>query len=219
MMQHNFKAIFFDWDGTLVDSLHFLHTAHNHVREELGEKIWSLDEFKGMMKYSSLQLYPKIYGDRAGEGLEILKAFMADEHLKYLDPMAGAAVLLDHLHQSGVPMGLVSNKRHMFVVREVEHAGWGHYFKAVIGAGEAANDKPSADPLILALSRAGLQPGPDILYVGDTEADLECAANAGCTQAFLYHASPDNPLISKHNPDISVQDCGALQTYLTRRMP
>lgn len=206
-MRHDITGVFFDWDGTLVDSLKFLHLAHNHVRVHFGLPIWSMDEFKGNMKYSSLQLYPKIYGDQTNEALEVLKAFIMANHLHHLELIDGAVQLLDRLNAANIPMGVVSNKRHMFVVREVEHLGWSHYFKAVVGAGEAGNDKPDSAPLVLALGRAGLSPGPHILYVGDTVTDLECADNTGCRAGFLYHENPQNPLISKHNPEIAVKNC------------
>jgi phosphoglycolate phosphatase len=174
-----------------------------------------MDEFKTMTKYSSIQLYPKLYGDRAEHALEILKEFMISEHLKFFEPMEGAQDLLDTLYKGGIPMGLVSNKRHLFVTREIDHAGWTHYFKAIVGAGVAENDKPSADPLLHALDQAGLKPGRHVLFVGDTVSDLECAANAGCDCAFLYHAHPENPLIAQYKPALAVKDCPALLQELT----
>lgn len=209
-----YRAIFFDWDGTLIDSLPFLHRAHNHVREHFGFSAWSLDEYREAMKYSSRQLYPQLYGDRTDEAMNVLKDFVVANHLDFLKLMDGAEELLHSIFETGTPMGLVSNKRHLFLTREVEHLGLSRYFQVVLGAGEAANDKPSADPLLLAMQRAGLAMGPDVLYVGDTESDLECSANAGCGAAFLYFEEPENPLINKYNPEIVVRDCRALAARL-----
>lgn len=208
------KAVFFDWDGTLIESLHFLHNAHNHVRVHFGLTPYSLEEFKDNMKFSSRQLYPMVYGDKAPEAMDILAKFMDDNHLKNIELIDGAIELLESLHKAGVPMGVVSNKRQSFLTREIDHLGWNQYFKAIVGAGVAARDKPEADPLVLALDQAGLKPGPDILYIGDTEPDLLCAGAAGCKVAFLYHAQPDNPLIKKYNPLYTAKNCRDLAVTL-----
>lgn len=209
-----YRAIFFDWDGTLVDSLPFLHRAHNHVRTHFGFPSWSMDEYRQAMKFSARQLYPQLYGDRTDDALDVLKDFVIAHHLDFLEPIDGAVELVRGLHAAGFPLGVVSNKRHIFLTREVDHLGLAPYFQAILGAGEAENDKPAADPLLLALSRAGLSPGADVLYVGDTEADLSCATAAGCGAAFLYFEEPENLLINKHNPEIVVRDCRALAARL-----
>lgn len=208
------KAVFFDWDGTLVESLNFLHMAHNHVRSHFGLTAYSFDEFKENMRFSSRQLYPVVYGDKADEAMDILAQFMNDNHLKNIQLIDGAIELLESLHKAGIPMGVVSNKRQSFLTREIAHLGWGPYFKSVVGAGIAPRDKPEADPLVMALDQAGLKPGPEVLYIGDTETDLLCAGAAGCTVAFLYHAQSDNPLIQKYNPSYSAKNCRDLALAL-----
>lgn len=208
------KAVFFDWDGTLVESFGFLHKAHNHVRHHFGMPLYDADEFRANMKYSSRQIYPLIYGDQADKAMDVLAAYVNDNHLEHLELMEGAAGLLASLHKEGVKMGVVSNKRQAFLTREIAHLGWQDYFSAVVGAGIAARDKPEADPLLLAVTQAGLEPGADILYIGDTEPDFLCAAAAGCSFAFLYHKAPDNPLIKQYNPPYIAKDCAELAHIL-----
>ncbi len=201
------RAVFFDWDGTLVETLQFIFSAHNHVRTHFGIQQWSFDEYKEHMRFSSVELYPRIYGNQADEAVKVLGEFVENNHLETLTVTEGAEALLESLHQINIPMGVVSNKRQAFLIREINHLGWEKYFKAIVGAGVAAKDKPEGDPLIFALAKADLQPGPDILYVGDAETDLLCAGAAGCATAFLYHAQPDNPLIQGYNPKMVVKNC------------
>lgn len=205
------KAVFFDWDGTLVDSIAFLLMAHNHVRTHFGLPLWTPDDFKKNFKYSSRQLYPKIYPGREQESFDLLAKFMDDNHLQNLKLLDGALELIEFLHQSGIVMGVVSNKRDAFVKREVSHLGWDKYFKVVAGAGYATMDKPDAEPLVKALGEAGLSPGQDVYFVGDTETDLLCAKNAGCIGILLFHDNPNNPLIQQYNPHIAVANCVALK--------
>jgi phosphoglycolate phosphatase len=195
------KAVFFDWDGTLVDSLPMLHGAHNHVRQTFDLPIWDRDEYMKHMLHSTRELYPRIYGDRAQEGIDILYKYITDNHLDHLSLIDGAEDVLLMLKERGVPMGLVSNKRNDVLRREVEHLGWQKYFDVYIGAGVAAMDKPSGAPLIHAL---GLHPRgltiDNILYVGDTESDLSCAKEAGCPVIFITHPPRRDDLIARYNP-------------------
>lgn len=202
------KAIFFDWDGTLVDTLDFVFKAHNHVRAELGEAQWTRDEFKVHTKFSSVQLYPRIYGDRAQLAMATLEKFMNENHLKpeNLVLLSGVQSFLEDAQKSGIVMGVVSNKRHMFITREVDHMGLKPYFASIVGAGVAAQDKPSADPLLFALKESGIAPGPDVWFVGDTEPDILCARAAGCTAVLLHQDKDHQKLIAAHNPDVVVRD-------------
>lgn len=210
------KALFFDWDGTLVDTLDFVFTAHNHVREAMGFTRWTRDEFREHTKFSSRQLYPRIYGTRAQEAMDVLERFMDDNHLKpeNLVLLNGSRDILSVAHNAGIPMAVISNKRDQFVNREVDHMGLRPYFASVIGAGVAESDKPSAAPLLYALNAAGITPGPDVWYVGDTEPDVLCAHAAGCTAVLLHHDKDHAALITTHKPEMVLKDV----LELVRRM-
>ena len=105
------QAIFFDWDGTLVDTLPWLLTAHNHVRTHLGHEPWSVEDFKKVIRYSSRELYGRLYGEREEEAHTVLRAFMDANHLENLEVLPDALPLLEYLHESGIPAGIISNKR------------------------------------------------------------------------------------------------------------
>lgn len=210
------KAVFFDWDGTLVDSLPLLYASHNHVRAVLGYPLWSPEEYRQAIVYSTRELYPTLYADRAGEAQDILYTYIKDNHLQALELLDGAHDLIDTLFNAGVTMGVVSNKRHDILRREVEHLGWDKYFVVYNGAGVAKADKPSGEPLLYALQEhaEGLIPS-DVIYIGDTESDLGCAEGAGCPVAFIRHGKTElDPLISRYNPAYVVDTLPELKKIL-----
>lgn len=204
------QAVFFDWDGTLVDTLPWLLTAHNHVRQHLALAPWSVEEFKHFIRYSSRELYGPLYGDRAEEALQTLRVFMEANHLANLQVLPDSLDLLECLSGCGIPAGIVSNKRHEFLLREIAHLGWEHLSRVSIGAGVAGKDKPAADPLLMALAQCGLQPGAHIWYVGDSETDMLTAEAAGCTAVLVRHNHDNEHLIEKHNPAWVFDDCRAI---------
>lgn len=209
------KGVFFDWDGTLVDSLPLLFAAHNHVRGKLGYPLWSRDEYAKAIVYSTRELYPKIYGDRAQEAQDMLYGYIQENHLKDLKVLEGAPDVVAYLTRHNVPIGIVSNKRHDVLRREVEHLGWEKHFAVYNGAGVAKADKPSGEPLLHALREheGGLTPG-DIIYVGDTESDLSCAAEAGCPVIFIRHGKDAEALISRYKPSYVVDTLEELKKIL-----
>lgn len=200
-MIKNYKAIIFDWDGTIVDTCGLILDAHNHVRENMGHAKWTLDDFLGQASKSAREYYPEIYGDKSDDAQHILYEYVDEHHLKYLDPMASAPELLSHIQQLKLPMGVVSNKRHSNLMIEIETVQYLPYFTSMIGAGFAEKDKPSPVPLLMAMAEidAALNP-QDVLYVGDTETDLMTAQNTGCDCVLIQSDRPRPDLIAKYNP-------------------
>ncbi|HEY8190660.1 MAG TPA: HAD family hydrolase [Micavibrio sp.] len=200
------KAILFDWDGTLVDSISFVFEAHNHVRKYLQLPPWTPEDFRSYMKHSTREIYPVLYGERSDEAVRVLTAF-SDEHFgKYIKIFQSTVETLEASRKAGFPMGVVSNMRHNALQKQADFFDLKKYFKIIAGAGYADKDKPDAAPLIKALGEMGLLPGPDILYVGDTETDLLCARAAKCKVAFFHHGKDQHELIERYKPDIVTEN-------------
>lgn len=198
--------VLFDWDGTLVDTIPGVLEAHNHVRAAHGLDPWTLPWFKANMRQSALKLYPEIYGDRSQAALDMLYGYIEDNHLRKLTPMKGAKDLLDALRRHRVPMALVSNKKHKYLMREVGHMGWQDHFRAAIGAGIAERDKPDPDPILKILNDCGWK-AADALYVGDTETDLQASGAAGCRTVLITNAEDKGDLVKKYAPFAVMEDC------------
>ena len=204
-------AILFDWDGTLVNTLPGLRIAHNHVRTSYGFAEWTEAEFRANLRHSARELYPRLYGEDAPEAIERLYDFVKKNHLATLEVLPGAETVLKNLRAAGMPSALISNKRHDVLMREVEHLGWTSYFGACVGAGQAARDKPEADPVILAMQRAGYDLEPrDTWYVGDTVTDLLVARAYGSQAILLLDGENKDGLIAEFTPYRTLDDCAAL---------
>ncbi len=209
-----YKAVFFDWDGTLVNSLDVIVRAHNHVRVAFGLEPWEMVDYHKTASLSSRDLYPQIYGKESDKAITMLYEYLGKHHLDYTTPLLGAEELLHALEAEGYVMGVVSNKRHEILHTEIAHLNWGRYFSGICGAAHASADKPDAAPLLLAIKYAQLDIDPaDMLYVGDTETDLRLAAAVGCDAALLLHGRTDMaPLIERYKPVFVTQTVPELQT-------
>lgn len=208
-------AIFFDWDGTLVDTLQGLLTAHNHVRAHYDLPLWTRDQFHKEMKFSSRELYPKIFAERSDEAIEILRSFMSEHLLSFLTPLRNSEVLLRRIQKMGIPIGIVSNKRHEFLIREIEHLGWDKYMDIQAGSGYAERDKPSGIPIRKALAAVNIKPEEKLVwFVGDTETDMLAAQDSACLPVLILHGSQQKEIIEKHSPAYVFEDCQDLLSSL-----
>jgi phosphoglycolate phosphatase len=180
------KAILFDWDNTLVDTWPTIHDATNHCRLAMGQEVWTLEETKANVRLSLREAFPIYYGDRWEEARQIYMNRFDAIHLERMCPLPGCFDMLEALSAAGIYLGVVSNKTGDVLRREAEHLGWSHLFGAIVGAGDAARDKPAPEPVRLALAPAGIAPGQDVWFVGDTATDIECAVAADCIPVLLY---------------------------------
>ena len=211
------EAVLFDWDGTLVNTIPGLRLAHNHVRQEFDMPPWTEEEFYRNMKYSSRDIYPKIYGDESDKAISILMQFLKDNHLDHLEVLPGSLELLNLLKKLSYPTALISNKIHEFLLREVSHIGCQDYFFTMVGAGKASRDKPHADPLVFALEKHDSHlNSKNIWYVGDTVTDMLAARNLGCHAVLLTHGKDRNDLVEEYNPLLVANDCGELGSILEK---
>ncbi len=184
------KAILFDWDNTLVDSWAVIHHAMTATFEAMGERPWTLEETRRNVRKSARDSFPELFGARAAEATEVFYRTYEADHLKQLRPLPGAEAMLSELAAAGgALLGVVSNKRGRLLRLEAAALGWDRYLGPLVGAADAARDKPAPDVVDFALAGSGIAAGPAVWFVGDTDIDVLCARNSGCT-AILVRAEP-----------------------------
>jgi phosphoglycolate phosphatase len=204
------RALLFDWDNTLVDSWETIHEALVVTFTAMGHAPWTLQETKLRVAKSLRDSFPVLFGARWEEARQrYLDAFTAI-HLERLKAIDGSAEMLSAFAASDLYLAVVSNKTGAVLRREAEHLGWTPHFKRLVGAGDAALDKPHAAPVQLALDGSGID-CTEAWYVGDTALDMECARNAGCHGVLLGARALEDETFARFLPDLHVADCRALE--------
>lgn len=179
------EAVFFDWDGTLVDTFPLLFNAYNHTRHTLGYKPWTEQEARKNIRLSGRDAFPAIFGEQAGKAADIYYEYVRSHHLDDLKTQKGAKKLLESIAGRNIPMGVISNKKHDILLSEIESLGWQDFFASVVGAGKADKDKPDPAPVLLALEEIKQKAGEHIWYIGDTSEDMHCAKKSGIKAIFV----------------------------------
>ncbi|MEE8499356.1 MAG: HAD family hydrolase [Kiloniellales bacterium] len=202
------RALLFDWDNTLVDTWGAIHHALTVTFEAMNREPWTLEETRQRVRRSAREAFPALFGARAEEAAGIFYQAFESDHLETLEAREGAAALLRGLAESGgYYLAVVSNKRGDLLRQEAAWLGWEGYFERLVGANDAARDKPAVDAVELALGDSGLVPGPEVWFVGDTDIDMVCAANAGCLPVLLRTEPPAAGEFEHGEPRIHVAGC------------
>jgi phosphoglycolate phosphatase len=211
-------AILFDWDNTLVDSWAVIHAALNECFAAMDKPLWTREETEAKVRGSLRDTFPDMFGPRWPEAEKHFYDAFGRLHIEQLTPLPGAAELLRELSESGIYLGVVSNKRGSFLRLEAEHLGWHTHFKRLAGAGDCARDKPHRDHVDHALGLGSESPGPlaghDVWFVGDADVDMLCAKNAGCHAVLVRPAAPAAGEFDAAAPDLYFPDLASLAAHL-----
>ncbi len=207
------RAILFDWDNTLVDSWVTIHEALNITMAAMGKPLWSIQETRERVRLSLRESFPRHFGERWEEARQIYLDKFSAIHLDRLTVLPGRDELLQGLAGEGIYLGVVSNKTGALLRRETEELGWSALFGAIVGAGDAAADKPDAAPVLLALEPSGIGTGETVWLVGDTGIDIECARNACCVPVLLGGEMPEEELV-RSAPRLVFDDCSILFRFV-----
>ena len=202
------RAIIFDWDNTLVDSWGTIHDALNFLMEAMAQPSWTMAQTRERVRLSLRESFPRIFGERWEEAQRIYLDRFRAIHLERLSPLPGRADMLRVL-AAGHYLAVVSNKTGAVLRNEAAHLGWSSLFGSIVGAGDAHTDKPHCAPVELALQPSGIQPGPDVWFVGDTAVDMECALASGCIPVLLGEPESDDEF-ARFPPLLTVADTAAL---------
>lgn len=208
------KAILLDWDDTLVDNWASIHSAMNATLAALGRPLWSLEQTRAEARRSLRNSFPEIFGPRWEEARELFYRHFAANHLQLLKIHAGAEGFLEAAAGAGLYLAVVSNKTGIFLREEAAHLGWSGFFGAIVGANDAAEDKPAPAPVKLALEASGFAAGPEVWFVGDGRVDMECARRATCAAVLLRADPPVGDEFGPHGPDRHVASFAELESLV-----
>ena len=180
----NYQGILFDLDGTLLDTLGDLTAAVNAALSAHGFPLRSQDEVRRFVGNGIGNLIARAVpdgtdADTVAACLATFRGYYAEHINVYTKPYDGILPLLTDLAAAGVRVGVVSNKID-FAAKALCAAHFGELIPVVVGECEGLRRKPYPDTVNKALTELGLT-AADCVYVGDSDVDIQTAANAGMT--------------------------------------
>lgn len=208
------RALLFDWDNTLVDNWAVISGALNATFAAMEQPTWTEAECRARVRKSVRDTFPGLFGERWKEAEQLFYKTFEERHLEGLRPMLGALDLLERARERGLYLGIVSNKNGRYLRIEADHLGWTPRFGRIVGATDAAADKPAADPVHAALAGSGIAAGPDVWFVGDAGVDMQCALAAGCIPVLVRDEETLGEEFDTCAPHLHLRGCSGLTALL-----
>jgi phosphoglycolate phosphatase len=179
-----YKAVIFDLDGTLLNTLDDMAESMNAALAEFGFPPHSLDEYKYMVGHGLRPLVERALPATKRTPLLIkqveqrLRAIYQHRWDKKTRLYPGIAELLDKLIRAKISLNILSNKPHEYTVIVVNKFLNRWPFNIVLGQRKDLPKKPAPDGALFIARQLGLPPGK-IIYLGDTSIDMTTAREAG----------------------------------------
>ncbi len=175
------KAIFFDLDGTIIDTEPAAGRAIEKCFEKAGIKLKAgdADFITGRTWESAFEYLFSVYAvpfphERLKEN--VLRTYR-QELQRELPQVAGSAEAVKSL-AAKFPLALVSGSTRSDILWALDHLKIRHCFKTVVGAEDYPNSKPSPDPYLTAMKELGINPGQGLAFE-DSLAGITSANAAG----------------------------------------
>lgn len=194
MKKKEVKAVIFDLDGTLVDSVADLANAMNTVLSRYNLPLHSINAYKYFVGNGIRKLVERAIPAerRTTDFVTQLHSEMVKEYqLRCVDctkPYPGIEDLLEFLNEKNIPICVLSNKMDHLTLLIVKALFGKYRFSEVRGACPDVPIKPHPKGAFLLAEKLNVPPR-NILYLGDTNVDIETANAAemiavGCTWGF-----------------------------------
>ena len=176
-----YKAVLFDLDGTLTDTLADIAAAMNRALRLHGLPEWPVDAYRYLVGNGAKVLAQRCVRDRqelAETVRQTYQAYYETHNLVLTRPYAGVPEMLAALAERGLRLAVFSNKPDADTRAVVRHYFPDAAFAVVRGQVEGVPVKPDPAGALAVAVQMGIPP-EDFLYLGDTATDMECALAAG----------------------------------------
>ena len=201
------KAVIFDLDGTLLDTLEDLKNAVNAALVHCDMPERTLDEVRAFVGNGirNLMLRAVPQGEKNPDfekAFAFFQEYYAAHYKDYTAPYEGVLCLMKELAVRGIRMAIVSNKVDS-AVKELDKEYFAEYTQAAFGEMEGVARKPAADLVEKALKELGTTK-ENTIYVGDSDVDILTAKNAGLKCVSVTWGFRDEAFLKEHGADVLI---------------
>ena len=175
------KAVIFDLDGTLVNSLEDLMDSTNYAMSKVGVKEINIEQTRQYVGNGADILVKRALGsknqDKFEKAISVFREYYKDNMCNKTKPYNGVLEVLDTLNKKGYVCGVVSNKPD-FATKDMVNKLFGEKIQIAIGADTTKRPKKAApEGVFLALDTLKID-RKNAVYVGDSEVDVATGKNS-----------------------------------------
>ncbi|MBT4526029.1 MAG: HAD family hydrolase [Deltaproteobacteria bacterium] len=179
-----YKAIIFDMDGTLLNTIDDLANSMNRVLSKDQFPTHTVADYKLMVGYGAYELVKRALPVTINEESDILpylKQFKADYFENWnvkTELYWGVSEMLNSLEQLEIKLSILSNKPQPATLKCIEQYLHQYRFEIILGQREGIPVKPDPTGALEICDQLGLIPD-QVIFIGDTAVDIETGKHAG----------------------------------------
>ena len=202
-----YKAVIFDLDGTLLDTLEDLADSVNHVLKEAGYPTRTIEEVRAFVGNGIRKLIERSVPENTPtESIDhVHKNFIAyyGEHcMEKTKPYDGIMELLHTLQKAGCKVAVVSNKAD-YAVQMLCDKYFKNTFDAALGEQTGIPKKPAPDAVYKVLNTLNVSSSESV-YIGDSDVDILTARNSNMDEIIVDWGFRDRTYLKEQGAKVLV---------------
>ena len=202
------KAVIFDLDGTLLDTLADIGTGANLALCQFGYQTYPIREYRQKVGHGIKGLFrAALPADAAADDLAkvnaVYQAYYPEHCTVHTDYFPGVKAFLDALTARGIRLAVISNKTEKTSLKIMAHYFPEYDWAFIWGNNGVRPLKPATEAGELACQTLGLEPD-EILYIGDGDTDMEFARRMGFIAAGVTWGYRDPDQLKAAGADLLV---------------
>ena len=216
------KAVIFDLDGTLLNTIDDIADSLNIALSGSGFKTYTVEEVKMFVGGGLAVMLQRALAGAAftPEQFETVKARYMEEyavrHAVKTKAYDGLVQALDELRRLGVRTAVLSNKPQQDTVKTVAHFFTLARFDLVYGQREGVPTKPDPTALYGIVKELGVAK-EDCVFVGDSDVDMQTANNAGMEKIGVLWGFRGRSALEDNNADHIIDKASSIVDIVMRR--
>lgn len=203
------KAVIFDLDGTLLDTLKDIATSSNYVLEHYGKSPLPVEDFKLLIGQGAAQLFidllPDLSTQKHKEAKELFEKHYATQFDKNTKIYENINKMLTFFQVKGIKMAILSNKPNTFTKKCVFKYLRNWKFDVVYGIRDGIPRKPDPAGAIEILKELEIEP-KEALFVGDMKIDMITGNSANMTTVGVLWGFREREELIEHGAKYIVND-------------
>lgn len=177
-----YKAVIFDMDGTILNTLEDLKNATNYSLRQFGMPERSLEEVRmfvgnGIRKLVERAVPAGTPKEKINQVFDVFLEYYEIHSADNTSPYPGILELVEKLKKAGIKTAVSTNKADV-PAQELGREYFNGIFDLIVGQQDGLKVKPAPDSVNKILSILDIQK-KDAIYIGDSDVDVQTAKNSG----------------------------------------
>ena len=216
------KAIIFDLDGTLLDSLEEIALSMNTILKEFNYPVYEINEYKRFVGDGPLSLVKRVLpANTKEEIIQTITQALRDKYDKQVNhssrPYEGIYNLLESLKTNPIKLAILSNKPHDLTCRYIKSLFSQYEFLEVHGQKMDVPKKPHPQGALHIAKKLNIDP-EEIYFIGDTPTDMNTAKHAKMKSIGVAWGFRPKEELLEAGANYIVEDCEDFWRFIQERV-